>query len=198
VTARSDRPWRPSNLLDGENGANGSVSGSQSTPSSVPATNGQTNAVQLPVKSAASVSASDEDVIETMVSAGEYDSPHTSSFERYRGSFAGLSLLRRVHNLCKDVSARRKNSDVEALQDDFIHAFDFASPNNDSAIPWDSFAMLPPRANLHQAIDIVVNQACCNLQFLGKTQSNTCEEKLIRIATNRLPNAPAYCVAGIR
>ena len=118
-----------------------------------------------------SVSASDEDVIETMVGTGEHDSPHTDSFERYRGSFAGLSLLRRVHNLCMQrahASTARKNSDAEALQDDFIHAFDFASPDSESSIPWDAFVMLPSRDSVDRAIDIVVNQACCNMQFLDR------------------------------
>ncbi|KAK3714464.1 Gypsy retrotransposon integrase-like protein 1 [Vermiconidia calcicola] len=114
------------------------------------------------------ISGADEDVIETMVGAGEHDSPHTSSFERYRGSFAGLSLLRRVHNLCKDVSTSQKYSDSEALQDDFIHAFDFASPNSDSSVPWEAYVMLPSRTNFDHAIDTVVNQACCNMQFLDR------------------------------
>ena len=111
-----------------------------------------------------SATGSDEDVvIETMVGADE----HASS-EQYRGSFAGLSLLKRVHNLCKHVSATRKNSGVEALQDDFIHAFDFASPVSDSSLSADAFVMLPSRDNFSRAIDIVVDQACCNMQFLDR------------------------------
>lgn len=111
-----------------------------------------------------SATGSDEDVvIETMVGADE-----RASSERYRGSFAGLSLLKRVHNLCKHVSANRKNSDVEAMQDDFIHAFDFASPVTDSSISADAFVMLPSRDNFSRAIDIVVDQACCNMQFLDR------------------------------
>lgn len=116
-----------------------------------------------------STSGSDEDVIETMVGAGEYDSPHASSFERYRGSFAGLSLLRRVHNLCKRMSGSQDpNGNSEELQDDFIHAFDFESPDHDSSIPWDAFALLPSRESFDRAVDVVVNQACCNLQFLDR------------------------------
>lgn len=112
-----------------------------------------------------SVAGSDEDVIETMVGADEQEPP----FEKYRGSFAGLSLLKRVHNLCKHVSAtRRKNSDVTALQDDFMNAFDFASPDSDSSLSWDAFVMLPSRDNFNRSIDIVVDQACCNMQFLDR------------------------------
>lgn len=112
--------------------------------------------------------ASDEDVIETMVGTGDHDSPHMSPFERYRGNFAGLSLLRRVHNLCKHVSATRNNSVAEALQDDFIHAFDFDSPDSESSISWDAFVMLPSKDSVDRAIDIVVNEACCNMQFLDR------------------------------
>jgi hypothetical protein len=111
-----------------------------------------------------SATGSDEDVvIETMVGADE----HASS-EQYRGSFAGLSLLKRVHNLCKRISASRKNSVVESLQDDFIHAFDFASPVSDSSLSADAFVMLPSRDSFSRAIDIVVDQACCNMQFLDR------------------------------
>lgn len=111
-----------------------------------------------------SAAGSEEDVvIETMVGADE----HPPS-ERYRGSFAGLSLLKRVHNLCKHVSAKKKNSGIEALQDDFIHAFDFASPVSDSSISWDAFVMLPSRDSFNRAIDIVIDQACCNMQFLDR------------------------------
>lgn len=118
-------------------------------------------------KSSASASG-DEDVIETMVGAGEYDKNQTSNAERYRGSFAGLSLLRRVHNLCKHVSGVRKNGDPEPSQDDFISAFDFGSQDLDLVVPYEAFAMLPSRAEMDHAIDIVVNQACCNMQFVDR------------------------------
>lgn len=112
-----------------------------------------------------SAAASDEDVvIETMVGADE-----RASSERYRGSFAGLSLLKRVHNLCKHVSATRKNSVVDSLQDDFSHAFDFQSPVSDSSLSADAFVMLPSRDNFNRAIEIVVDQACCNMQFLDRS-----------------------------
>lgn len=118
-------------------------------------------------KSSASASG-DEDVIETMVGAGEYDKNQTSNFERYRGSFAGLSLLRRVQNLCKHVSGVRKGSDAEPLSDDFISAFDFGSQDLDLVVPYEAFAMLPSRVEMDHAIDVVVNQACCNLQFVDR------------------------------
>ncbi|KAK5168206.1 Gypsy retrotransposon integrase-like protein 1 [Saxophila tyrrhenica] len=173
MTIRSDRNG-PSSSTDTPTASQASMPPPQTSapplppapPSSTPFTNGAH--ADAPQAGKSSGTPADEDVIETMVGAGEYDSPHASSFERYRGSFAGLSLLRRVHDLCKDASASRKNSEVETLQDDFIHAFDFDSPENDSSIPWDAFAMLPSRANFDRAIDVVVNQACCNMQFLDR------------------------------
>lgn len=119
-------------------------------------------------KSSASASG-DEDVIETMVGAGEYDKNQASNAERYRGSFAGLSLLRRVHNLCKHVSGMRKNSEADPLQDDFISAFDFGTQDLDLVVPYEAFAMLPSRVEMDHAIDIVVNQACCNMQFVERS-----------------------------
>ncbi len=109
-----------------------------------------------------SVNGSDEDVIETMVGADE------SSFEGHRGSFAGLSLLQRMHNLCRHVSASKKQSDAEVLQDDFISAFDFASSESDSTIPPDAYALLPPKAGFERAMDTVLSQPCCNMQFLDR------------------------------
>lgn len=120
-------------------------------------------------KSSASVSG-DEDVIETMVGTGEYDKNQTSNVERYRGSFAGLSLLRRVHNLCKHVSGKHVSgiSEAETLQDDLVSAFDFGSQDLDLVVPYEAFAMLPSRAEMDHAIDVVVNQACCNMQFVDR------------------------------
>ena len=115
-----------------------------------------------------STSESDEDVIETMIGAGENDSPHPGSTERYWGSFAGLSLLQRVHNLCRHVSSNRKNHHGNTLQDDFIHAFDFASPDPNSTIPLEAFALLPPRQAFDRAIEVVMNEVCCNMQFLDR------------------------------
>ena len=149
------------------------------------------------------VSGSDEDVIETMVGAGEYESSHTSSSERYRGSFAGLSLLQRVHNLCRHVSAARKNSDVGALQDDFIHAFDFASPDSDSTIPLEAFALLPPRESFDRAIDIVVDLACCNLSFLDRPTLEMIADEVYPTAAgesrnrSRKPFALLYAVLAL-
>ena len=144
-SGQDDKPWRASTELSPSSKA-------EDIPSSL-----------LMPSSKSSAAASDEDVIETMVGADEQDSSG-----KYRGSFAGLSLLKRVHNLCKHISATRKNSDVETMQDDFTHAFDFASPVADSSLSWDAFVMLPSRDSFDRAIDIVVNQACCNMQFLDR------------------------------
>ena len=86
--------------------------------------------------------------------------------EHYRGSFAGLSLLKRVHNLCRRVSGMQIDPNGEMIRDDFAHAFDVQPPGSDSTIPWEAFALLPPKDSVDQAIDVVIRQACYNLQFL--------------------------------
>lgn len=167
---RSERLRRPS--LDTPTSSGTSQPSAQVSFAPLPSALGSSITSNANVAQSGQSSPSDSDddfLVETMVGAGEYDSPHASSFERYRGSFAGLSLLERVQNLCIHASANRKNPNVETVQDEFIHAFDFASPDNESSIPWDAFAMLPSRANFDRAIDIVVDQACCNMQFLGRS-----------------------------
>ena len=115
-----------------------------------------------------SVNGSDEDVIETMVGADETSPLDTGSSEAHRGSFAGLSLLQRMENLCKDVIASKKQSDAEALQHDFVSAFDVTTEEPDSTIPPFAYELLPPRSNFTHAIDVVMTQACCNMQFLDQ------------------------------
>lgn len=124
---------------------------------------------------------SDEDIIETMVDVNEKTRPMntpgsgngTNVWDSHRGSFAGLSLLRRVHNLCRSVSGLSQNEQPQGtsgdpFEDDLTHAFDIAPPDADSTISWEAFALLPNRDKIDHAIDVVVNQACCNLQFLDR------------------------------
>ena len=107
----------------------------------------------------------DEDMIETMIRAREEDMDEARSLEHYRGSFAGLSLLQRVQNLCRCLSGMPRSPAAEDVEDDFVHAFDFTPPRLWSTI-WDTFPLLPPPEDLNHAIDVVVNQACSNMQFL--------------------------------
>ncbi|KAI7375141.1 hypothetical protein KC336_g20060, partial [Hortaea werneckii] len=127
----------------------------------------------------ASLPQPDEDIIETMVDVNERTRPMntpgsgngTNVWDSHRGSFAGLSLLRRVHNLCRSVSGLNQNEQAspgDPFEDDLTHAFDIAPPDADSTISWEAFALLPSREKIEHAIDVVVNQACCNLQFLDR------------------------------
>ena len=181
-SGQDDQPWSASTLRP-------------SSPNTV-----KRHSSSLAHPSKLSTLASDEDVIGTMVGTGEHDPSHTSSFRKYRGSFAGLSLLDRVQNLCKHVSAT-KNSDVES---DFIQTFDFASPEkSDSSIPWDAFVMLPSRSTIDRAIDTVVNQACCNMQFLDRetlehiAQQVYTETETESLHQSRKPLALLYAVLAL-
>lgn len=62
-------------------------------------------------------------MIETMIGAREDDLINAMSLRRYRRSFAGLSLLQRMQNLCRHMSGVPRSSTIE--EDDFLHAFDF-------------------------------------------------------------------------
>jgi hypothetical protein len=109
---------------------------------------------------------SDEDVIETMIGAGEDDLLGATSMGHYRGSFAGLNLLQRVQNLCRHLTGKARNPTIDERGDDFVHAFDFPPPSSRSTVPWETLPLLPLPESMDHAIDVVVNQACCNMQFL--------------------------------
>lgn len=132
----------------------------------------RTDIVPSPAKHA------DEDIIETMVDAndggrtGQTPGGFNGSnvWDSHRGSFAGLSILRRVHDLCRSVSGLQQDKAADQLEDDLTHAFDIAPPDADSTISWEAFVLLPPRDKLDHAVEVVVDQACCNMQFLDREQ----------------------------
>lgn len=103
-----------------------------------------------------------EDVIETMV--GTHDNVHDkeTSPQQYRGSFAGLRLLQRVQGLCRQISGLPRSSNTEALEERFVRAFDL-TPTNTSC---EGILLLPQPAEMTRAIDVVLNQALSNMQFL--------------------------------
>jgi hypothetical protein len=109
---------------------------------------------------------SDEDVIETMVGAREDNLVNARSLEHYRGSFAGLSLLQRVQNLYRHLSGMPQSPTTEEPEDDFVRAFDVTPPSLWSTNPWGASPLLPLPESMDHAIDVVVNQACSNMQFL--------------------------------
>lgn len=47
-----------------------------------------------------------------------------------------------------------------------MEAFDAPPPEFNSPVSWDAFAMLPSRSRIEVAIDVVVQETCCNMQFL--------------------------------
>lgn len=105
------------------------------------------------------------DMIETMVKIDDVDSAD-SDMKQYWGSFSGLSLLQRMHNLCRHVSGLRQVSDGDAAGDDIVHAFDGRLPDEFTPLSFNAFSLLPDKARLRFYIDIVMKDACCNLQFL--------------------------------
>lgn len=110
--------------------------------------------------------AADEEVIETMVGAREDDLVNERSLEQYRPNFAGLSLLQRVQNLCRHVSGMPWSPTTVELQDDLVRAFDSKTPSLWLTTSCEAFPLLPLPENMDYAIDVVINRACCNMQFL--------------------------------
>ena len=113
-------------------------------------------------------SALDEDVIETMVGAREGDRTCANSLEYYRGRFAGLSLLQRVQNLCRYLSGISRSPFTEEAEDQFVHAFNFLPPSCRPTVSLEACPLVPPPEVMDYAIDVVVNQACANIQFLDR------------------------------
>ncbi|KAL1306511.1 hypothetical protein AAFC00_005205 [Neodothiora populina] len=108
----------------------------------------------------------DDDVVEAMGGTSENES---SSEERYWGHFGGLSLLQRMRKLCSSVAGMHQSSQGDSVEDDFVSAFDSASPANGSSGSWDAFAILPSRDRLMECINITLEQACCLLDFIDRS-----------------------------
>ena len=133
-------------------------------------------------------SPSSDDLMDTIVDVDEdrmsVTSPADDKFKRqnstelHPGDFGGLSLLRRVHKLCKHVSGIRNDEGGGTLPtDDLSSSFAVAPPEADSPISWEAFALLPRRETVDQAIETVIHEACCNMQFLDRqTLRDTADE----------------------
>ncbi|EMD01178.1 hypothetical protein BAUCODRAFT_135907 [Baudoinia panamericana UAMH 10762] len=115
---------------------------------------------------------SDDEYIETIVQDDSQprhstDGTESQSHELDPVDFGGLRILKRVHNLCKHLGKRGR---AEAVDESLANAFEVAPPEEMSTpISWEAFAMMPSRAAVDKAIDIVVDEACCNMQFLDRT-----------------------------
>lgn len=108
----------------------------------------------------------EHEMIETMVKIDDVETQATNP-SQYRGSFSGLSLLQRLHSLCRSVSGLRQGSNDDAASDDIVHAFDGQLPDELSPTSLNAFALLPNKERMCQYIDVVVKEACCNIQFLS-------------------------------
>lgn len=142
---------------------------------------------------------SGDDVIEAMLDASDSENENRTS-QSPPGSaadsagFGGLSLLRRVHRLCKHVSGSQQDGQPRAQDggggEDLVDAFDVSPPESDSPISWEAFALLPCRKTVETAIDIVLNQACCNMQFMSPDYLDGLADEVFEEAETDGPDRP--------
>lgn len=114
----------------------------------------------------------EHEMIETMVKIDDLEGQRSDP-SQYWGSFSGLSLLQRLHGLCRSVSGLRQVSDGDAAGDDIVHAFDGQLPDESSPMSLNAFALLPNKERMCHYIDIVLKEACCNIQFLSMSALRT-------------------------
>jgi len=107
-------------------------------------------------------------VLETMIPSQKPPSEHASK-ERYWGQFSGLSLLQRMRKLCSQVAGlHHSGHEGDSIDDDFVQAFDSASPPEPSVTSWEAFALLPSQEKLMKCVDVALEQACCLLNFIDR------------------------------
>ncbi|KAK0925842.1 Gypsy retrotransposon integrase-like protein 1 [Friedmanniomyces endolithicus] len=157
-----------------------------------------------------------DDMIETIVGADERHLNGTPSdrnenatqepidLVRDPGDYGGLSLLRRVHKLCKHVSGMKLDGDIDLPNHDLSASFEVAPPDTDPSISWETFALLPSCESVTKAIDIVVDEATCNMHFLTRANlQQTADEVFEDMETEstahaRRPLALIYAVVALR
>ncbi|GAB7351299.1 hypothetical protein MBLNU459_g1714t2 [Dothideomycetes sp. NU459] len=71
--------------------------------------------------------------------------------------------------LCANVAGLHQDADGDAVEDDFIHAFDRQSPTESTSGSWEAFALLPSKERLQECISIAVDQGCCLLDFVDRS-----------------------------
>jgi hypothetical protein len=112
-----------------------------------------------------------DDVIGTIVGHGKHQQPRSPDQPLDPHAFGGLSLLGRVHKLCQHVSGMQEQDAGSDFQDDeLVSGFEMAPPESNNPIAWEAFALLPNRDQVEAAIDIVVREACTNMQFLDRRE----------------------------
>ncbi|KAK0768372.1 Gypsy retrotransposon integrase-like protein 1 [Friedmanniomyces endolithicus] len=151
-----------------------------------------------------------DDVIDTIIEVDRESMNGTPTNDRrpsqmslHPSDFGGLSLLRRVHKLCKHVSGIQLDSSRSLSDDDLSSAFEVAPPEMDSSISWEAFALLPQRETVDQCIEIVLYEACCNMQFLDREQLRATADEVFEHAEAeetahlRKLSALIYAVVGL-
>ncbi|KAK3671141.1 Gypsy retrotransposon integrase-like protein 1 [Recurvomyces mirabilis] len=122
-----------------------------------------------------------DDIIETIVDTRKNGArsapvdertPVTHRHDLNPHHFGGLSLLGRVHRLCQHVSGMRHENGDEEDDNDLASGFEIAPPESNMSISWEAFALLPSRENVDEAIDVVLGEATCNMQFLDRSTLN--------------------------
>lgn len=130
-------------------------------------------------------------IIETMVDVPAHsqmtDSGESSESDGGGTNFGGLSLLRRLHNLCARVQGSSGDylASESALPGSNIStAFDAAPDEFKPPILWEDFAMLPSRDTVSHAIETVVNRANCNVCFLDHNSLHSVAEESFQAVEN--------------
>ncbi|KAK1074645.1 Gypsy retrotransposon integrase-like protein 1 [Friedmanniomyces endolithicus] len=171
------RRWRPDDLdgihqVAGEEGQRGRLEGLLGRPES---STKSTPVEHDPPSASPSEKGSADDVIEMIVDrddgsrrssrlSGTVPEAHPSLDPTQ--AFGGLSLLKRVHKLCKHVSRQKQDGESQFEDDDLSMGFEVAPPESDGSTSWEAFALLPDRPTIDRAIEILASEACCNMQFL--------------------------------
>ncbi|KAK1060962.1 Gypsy retrotransposon integrase-like protein 1 [Friedmanniomyces endolithicus] len=105
-------------------------------------------------------------------------------------AFGGLSLLKRVHKLCKHVSRQKQDGENQLEDDDLSMGFEVAPPESDGSTSWEAFALLPDRPTIDRAIEILGSEACCNMQFLdGATLRAAADDVFAELEDDSTPHA---------
>ncbi|KAK0860523.1 Gypsy retrotransposon integrase-like protein 1 [Friedmanniomyces endolithicus] len=105
-------------------------------------------------------------------------------------AFGGLSLLKRVHKLCKHVSRQKQDGENYLDEDDLSMGFEVAPPESDGSTSWEAFALLPDRPTIDRAIEILASEACCNMQFLDSaTLHAAADEVFAELEDDSTPHA---------
>ncbi|KAK5114900.1 hypothetical protein LTR62_002059 [Meristemomyces frigidus] len=150
-----------------------------------------------------------DDIIETIVDATKNGdrttpqgdpSPKRHNHDLNPHHFGGLSLLGRVHRLCQHVSGQRRQDSYDEDDNDLASGFELAPPEGNVSISWEAFALLPSRDTINHAIDVVLGEACCNMQFLDRAKLHEMADTIfheIEIESTALARRPLALIYAV-